>query len=126
MDVKPLKENLLNLVNPDLHNCYVFHYNKSHSQLLIDVYDTENDERTRVNFSGVVYFSGELQWKGANFVIHMPETGLNLLRKLEWYSNMTKDVLERLDVENIYKYYEITRNFAPIIIVASSIEIDFS
>lgn len=123
MDAKLSTENLLNLKKPESYTCYVFHFNKSHSQLLIDVFDPKNDKRIRVHFSDVLYFSGELRWTGANFRVNRIDRGLDLLKRLEWYSTMTSDVLERLDVENLYKYYEVTRNFDPIIILASSMEI---
>lgn len=62
-----IQDNIFSFVNPDELECLVVEYTIGHRIVTLQVYDPNLRTTKRLVFLGVSYFSGPLNWPGANF-----------------------------------------------------------
>ena len=122
------KNNILDLVNPDIYNCIVWSYRVSLSRLLVRVDEGEFDKNFfYLIFEEVLYFEGPLRWGGANFCLGTDEEcvkilhrrGLNGIPEGELLNLYSLFIVELPDSEvvkivasnNIYRTSDIPQDF---------------
>lgn len=62
-----IQNNIFSFANPDELECLVVEYTVGHRIVTLQVYDLNLHTTKRLVFLGVSYFSGPLNWTGANF-----------------------------------------------------------
>ena len=73
--------------------CQVRIYLVSHSQLQIRMENSETQQVKFINFTGVEFYDGPLEWRGAGFFIGENSECLSILRKMDAYTKDSDDIL---------------------------------
>jgi hypothetical protein len=102
METEKNNPNIFFLTNPDELDCLVENHSASHSVMHIKVFNPISSETQTIEFQLVLYFSGPMSWKGANFQLRPWEECVQLLQTLnklqhldEMSLEMQRDVGER-------------------------------
>ena len=78
-DTDTIQDNVFSIVDADNCFCEVYIYTTSHDEMIIKVSMTE--DVLKLYFIDTQYFSGTMNWKGANFRLHPHKECLELLER---------------------------------------------
>lgn len=65
----------------------------SHSQLQIEIGHQKTERRLYINFTGVEFYDGPLDWSGKGFSRGAAQECLQILKRMEAYANADETVL---------------------------------
>ena len=80
-DTEKIQDNVFELEDADNWGCTIEIYVSGHSQLVIRAYNQHLDKSIRISFHSVEYFSGAMNWVGANFHLHSRDECTKFLSK---------------------------------------------
>ena len=102
-------DNIFNLKQPELYDCYVERYHSSFHVVRIRAERFESELREAENllemvFTDVLYFEGPFLWTGANVCIAQRETCLDMLfeSRLMTENSSEDDIEETLDNYHLF------------------------
>ena len=90
---KPIS-NLLNLEAPDTWKCSVIKFSRP-SLLDIHVHNPKSKQTYKVLFVRLEYYTGLINWTGANFQLKQEVECENLVRRLHLRRNLTSEYIAR-------------------------------
>ncbi len=101
------KSNIFSLVNPNDFHCVVENHTASHSVMHIKIFNPANNETRILEFQLVLYFSGPMDWKGADFQLRPWEECVNLLstlNKMHQINNMSSKMQKEIGEKHFHLY----------------------
>lgn len=121
--VFPIK-NVLNIKEASAYTCTVFTYHsESHSHLKINAICSDDVDRLppyRIEFLGVIYFEGVMEWQNADFHVAEPEEFDRYMSNSELYDAFPPGV-SPLKWREAYTMFTVKATNCTIRIIASNI-----
>lgn len=111
-ELEKIQENIFGLEDPDSWGCKVDYYISGHSQLGIRAYNENLDENINLGFEDVEYFSGSIDWTGANFCLHSREECIKFWTNYRPGFQNTVNMLVESNMMRMFKWklYSIPTN----------------